>query len=341
VTDEELAAAAKVEEAQARLALAATYMPGPAPWLAVSEAVGAWVYDITGKKYLDFGAGAQASVLGHCSSTPAHLVRDHLNHYLYPGSPADVAADYTVRYAHTLSSFFSLVNDLPQQVLVCSGVPEARQVIRQLTAGGGIEIRPASPGGLLDGGVVQDLVHQARGSDKLVVFNETLSGFGRTGKFLGSHHYDLAPDIVLLGPSGGGGLPFAAVVAPVSTFERALELGPYLTSPLACAAALGVLSHMTEDLFTHVTEMGALLERSIMEVSAQFSSPIREVTGTGLLRQVMLENPMRQDRFLRDCRSRGLILGSELTLTPPLTILADEISYAADMIADVLVEWDL
>jgi 4-aminobutyrate aminotransferase-like enzyme len=339
VTDEELVAAAKVEEAQARLALAATYMPGPAPWLAVSEAAGVWVYDIDGKKYLDCGEGAQVSLLGHSYSSPVYMLQEHLNHYLYPGTPANVAAEYAVRYAQMLSGFFPLVNDQPQQVLVCSGVPEARQIIRQLTAGGGIEIRPASPAGMIDGGVVQDLFHQARGSNKLIVLNETISGFGRSGAFLGGHYYDFFPDIVLLGPSGGGGLPFAAIVAPESVFKRALELGDYLMSPASCAAALGVLTNMTKDLFAHVTAMGDLLERLIMEVSSQFPGHIREVTGKGLLRQVMLVNPMREDAFLRECRQRGLILGNGLTLTPPLTILPDEVELVADMMSDVLMEW--
>ena len=340
MTDEELAAAARAEEAQARLTQAALYIPGHSPWLAVSEAAGVWVYDITGKKYLDFGEGAQVCILGHSYSSPAYAMRDHLSHYLYPGQPGNVAADYSVRYAQTLSGFFPMVDNLPQQVLVCSGVPEAMQIVRQLTAEGGIQIRPASPAGFLDGGTVQDLVHQARGSGKLVVVNETLSAFGRTGQFLGTHHYNFFPDIVVLGPSGAGGLPFAAVVAPASVFKRAVDLGPYLTSPLVCAAALGVLTNMTKALFAHVTEMGDLMERSIMEVSRQFPSHIREVTGRGLLRQLMLVNPMREDRFLVECRKRGLILGNGLTLTPPLTILADEIRLAADVIADVLMEWD-
>ena len=338
MTEEELAVAAKAEEAQARLALAATYIPGTAPWLAVSEASGAWIYDITGKKYLDFGEGARVSLLGHSYSSPSYAVRDHLNNYLYPGSPGEVASDYVVRYAQHLSSFFPAVDNVPQQVLVCSGEPEAMQLVRQLTADGGVQIRPASPAGFLDGGMVQDLVHQARGSGKLIVANELLSGFGRTGQFLASHYFNFFPDIVVLGSPGAGGFPFAAVVAPASVFRRSLELGPYLTSPPACAAALGVLMNMTKDLFAHVTEMGDLMERSIMEASAQFPSHIKEVTGKGLLRRLMLVNPMREDRFLMECRSRGLILGDGLTLTPPLTILPDEIQLAADIIADVLME---
>jgi 4-aminobutyrate aminotransferase-like enzyme len=340
VSDEAVVQAARARETEERLSLAATYVPGPVPWLAVSEASGAWIHAISGMRYLDFGEGARVSLLGHSAASPAHTIQDHLNHYLYPGPVSTMGSLYPVLYAKALSRRFPLDDDKPYQVLVCSGVPEARQVIRQLTCDVGVvEIRPVSPTGRIDGAIVVNLVHQARANGKLVMVNEELSGFGRTGSFLGIHYYDIVPDIFLLGPAGAGGLPFAAVVAPVRVFERCSSLGPYFTSPLACAAALGVLSGITPALMHHVTEMGELLERLIMEVSQQFPSHIREVTGMGLLRQVMLTKPERQQEFLVDCRGRGLILGTELTLTPPLTVLPDEIEAAADLIADVLMEW--
>lgn len=340
MSDDAIVQAARVRETEERLTQAATYIPGPAPWLAVSEASGAWIHAISGTRYLDFGEGAQISLLGHSAAAPTHTAQDHLNHYLYPGPVATTASPYPVMYAKALSERFPLEDDKPHQVLVCSGIPEARQVIRHLTAATGVvEIRPVSPTGLIAGEVVLDLVHQARSTGKLVMINEELSGFGRTGSLLGIHFYDIVPDIVLLGPSGAGGLPFAAVVAPVRVFEQAMTLGPYFTSPMACAAALGVLSNITPALFHHVTAMGELLERLIMEVSQQFPSHIREVTGMGLLRQVMLTRPEREEEFLFACRSRGLILGAALTLTPPLTVLPDEIEAAADFIADVLMEW--
>lgn len=332
-------AAARASEAQSRLALASTYVPGPAPWIAAGEASGSWIHDITGTKYLDFGEGSRISLLGHSYSTPAHFLQEHLSHYLYPGRPSDVAAGYVTRYAELLSRRFPEAEDGPQQVMVCSGIAEARQVIQQITADVGVvEIRYTSAAGPIDPVIMQSALQGARQAGKLVLVDEIDSGFGRTGSFVSCSRYDFLPDIVLLGPSGGGGLPFAALVAPRSVFAGVSEVTPYFTSPPVCASALGVLANMTPALFSHVTQMGELLEGRIEEVSRQFGRPIR-LTGVGLLRQVVLADSARREQFRAGCRERGVIIGTDLVVTPPLTVQPDEIEMAVDTMADVLMEW--
>lgn len=333
-------AALLAQEAQARLDRAATYLPDCSPWLAVSEAAGSWVYDITGARYLDFGEGARIAVLGHGYVSPVSAISEHLQHYLYPGSPAEVAAVYTARYARKLSDHFPVVGGHPQQVLPCASVSEARLVVSQLTAVcPGVEIRPISADHALSNDMVQDLVQQARATGKVIVADETVSGFGRTGTFLAIQHYGITPDITILGPSGGGGVPFAAVVAPQALFRLVSGLGPVFTSPVSCAAAYGVLTGMVPALYEHVTEMGALLQSSVQELTDQFPDTIADLTGVGLLRQLHLADPTRADEFRLACRQRGLILGPGLTLTPPLTVTDEEVVAAADIMADVLLEW--
>lgn len=327
-----------LQEAKTRLAQASTYIPGCEPWLAVDKTAGSWVYDVTGSRYLDFGEGGRISLLGHNYISPIALVREHLDHYFYPGSPMDVVSAFSNRYAQELSDRFPAVDDCPRQVLVCSSIAEARTVMRQL-APDALEIRLISSSGPLDGGMVQDLVATARACGQLVVANETVSGFGRTGTFLACDQFNFTPDIVMLGPPGGGGLPFAALVAPAAVFGRVEDFGPVFCSPVSCAAACGVLSGMTQTLFDNVIAMGAVLERSVNEVIAQFPGFITELTGVGLLRQIHLTDPSRQEAFRLACRSRGLIIGSELDLTPPLTVAEEEVVAAADIVADVLLEW--
>ena len=252
----------------------------------------------------------------------------------------DVASLYTANYARALAERFPSAGEQPRQVLVCSSVSEARLVMRQL-APDALEIRPVSPSGPLDGGMVQDLVHQARSSGQLVVVNETVTGFGRTGTFLASDRFNFVPDMVLLGPPGGGGLPFAALVAPVQVFERVEDFGPVFISPVSCAAASGVLAGITDELLAHVNEMGALLEQTLAEVALQFPHRITGSTGVGLLRQITPADPASSDRLIEECRRQGLIIGPDLTLTPPLTVSEDEVAVVGDVLADVLLEWDL
>lgn len=329
------------QEAKSRLAQASTYLPGTEPWLAVSAAAGSWVYDITGERYLDFGEGGRIALLGHGYSGPKMALQDHLNHYLYPGSPMDCAVGYVNRLVQELSRRFPMVDDQPQQVLPCASVAEARLVVSQLAAErGSVELRVISPDRALDGGMVQDLVHQAWAAGKLVVADETVTGFGRTGKFLGIDHYDFTSDIVMLGPAAGAGVPFAAVVAPVRIFELVEDVGPVFISPLSCAAAYGTLTCLTQEVLENVRKMGNLLEDSVTELVEQFPHHLRGLTGTGLLRQLTLTDPTRAEKVWKGCRSKGLIISPALTLTPPLTVCEEEIRAAADVLADVLLEWD-
>lgn len=330
----------RLKEAQDRLAQAAIYTPGPEPWLVPRSAAGSWVYDITGSRYLDFGPGGAVSLLGHYNHFLAAPIREQVGMDLYSGSPGDVAGLYHGWYVRELSRRFPLVDGQPQQVLVCSSVAEAREILRHWSPQGVLEIRAISPTGPLEADLVQDLVQGSRTTGQLVVADETVTGFGRTGTFLASEQLRFAADVVMLGPSGGGGAPFAALVAPRSVFDRAPGIEPGFVSPLSCAAALGVLAGLTAELLQHVRTMGELLERLIGEVAEQFPRHIVGCTGAGLLRRLTLADPTSAGKLWEGCRDQGLILGPDLTLTPPLTVSEDEVAAAVDVLADVLLEWD-
>lgn len=315
------------------------YLPDCHPWLSLDRAAGSWLYATDESRYLDFGDGGRIALLGHGYPSISWALTEALGTCDYPGSPMDVAGPFVSRYAEALSSRLTPAGQEPWQVLPCSSVSEAQLVLGQITRGEHFLLRVISSGHHLDGGMVQDLVHRSRAGQKLVVADETVTGFGRTGQFLGIDHYGLVPDVVMLGPAGGGGLPFAALAAPATVFSRIKDVGPVFVSPLACAAAYGVLSGLTEEVLAHVTVMGTVLAQAMITVTEQFGNPER-ITGTGLLRQVHLTRPEDAERFRQCCRHRGLLIGADLSLTPPLTVTEDEILAAADVMAEVLMEWE-
>jgi 4-aminobutyrate aminotransferase len=185
-------------------------------------------------------------------------------------------------------------------------------------------------------------------SGALLIFDEIPSGLGRTGRFFAGEHEGVAPDIVVLGKSlGGGMLPLAAVVARADLdVGGAWAFGHYTheKNPLLARAALATLDVIErEDLPARAAALGAHALARLQDMRARHPL-IGDVRGRGLLLGVELV----QDRATRApaddaaeavlyrALARGLsfktTMGNVLTLTPPLTIGEDELDQALDII---------
>ncbi|QDH91781.1 aminotransferase [Mycobacterium phage Phrappuccino] len=214
------------------------------------------------------------------------------------------AGRYQVAYAEALAATFPQPD---RQVLVLSSVSEARRIAREM------------PGRIHD---------------------ESGTGFGRTGRMWGSDPDDDA--VVLLGPAGGGGLPFAALVASAEQFDG-ISPPPMAAHPLACTAGTAVLSQLTPELLQHVAAMGTVLADGLAEVAEQFPAVIRSVAGppdgVGLLQKITTVDLEDTQRLFEACRDRGLLLHHTLYLTPPLVITEQEVKQAVDILADVCLDW--
>ena len=155
-------------------------------------------------------------------------------------------------------------------------------------------------------------------------------------------HYDIVPDILVIGKGLGGGVfPLAAMLAR-DEFDVAADqaLGHYTheKSPVACAAGLATLEIIEEeDLLTKTSELGRYMKERLVGLQARYPI-IHEVRGIGLIIGVVLRQPDgaraedAAEQMLYECLSRGLsfkiTMGSILTLTPPLTISRVELDDA-------------
>ncbi|MFP6664419.1 MAG: aminotransferase class III-fold pyridoxal phosphate-dependent enzyme [Deltaproteobacteria bacterium] len=168
----------------------------------------------------------------------------------------------------------------------------------------------------------------------LLVFDEVVTAFGRTGRFWGFEHWpEAAPDVLVLAKSLGGGLPLGAFIAShqlLASLSSDPPLGHVTTfggNPVCCAAALAALDVLEEE---------ALVERSA-RVGALFLEELRalvghgglvEVRGLGMLLGLEFATPQACLAFAEACRARHLLLGWTLhedrviRLAPPL-ILSD------------------
>ncbi len=186
-----------------------------------------------------------------------------------------------------------------------------------------------------------------------LVFDEVMSGTGRTGKFLAAHHWpDALPDIAVLAKGlGSGYVPLAAMLAPADMVDAMSEktgfdyTHTYTANPVCCAAGLAVLDYTVEnDLMGNAAEMGAYL-RTGLEAMKETSRIVGDVRGLGLLMSVEMVADQESkeslpaqseaaDRVRIHGLDNGLILYSRRTsggrfgdwfiVAPPLTITRDE-----------------
>ncbi|MDZ7670592.1 MAG: aminotransferase class III-fold pyridoxal phosphate-dependent enzyme [Gammaproteobacteria bacterium] len=124
----------------------------------------------------------------------------------------------------------------------------------------------------------------------LLILDEVMTGFGRTGRPFGYQHWDMAPDILVAGKGlAGGYAPIGGAYATeaVGTALKEAGLGvmfhTFGAHPAACAAATEVLNILTEEaLVERAAQQGERLKARLESAFAQHPH-VAEVRGRGLL----------------------------------------------------------
>jgi putrescine aminotransferase len=124
----------------------------------------------------------------------------------------------------------------------------------------------------------------------LLVLDEVQTGIGRTGAMFACQAEGVAPDILCVAKSlGGGVMPLGAFVATADAWQP-LDEAPFLHTstfggnPLACAAGLAALEAIEEeDLLGRSRALGERLGRGLGEIARRYPEAIAEVRGRGLL----------------------------------------------------------
>ena len=184
----------------------------------------------------------------------------------------------------------------------------------------------------------------------LLILDEIPIGLGRSGKLFAFEHYDIVPDMVVLGKGLGGGiLPLAALITSDKLdIAGHMALGHYTheKNPVACAAALATLEVIIEEnLPERARQLGEYALKKMREM-AERHALIADVRGLGLLLGIELavtgENGQRTpafaeaERVMYESLKRGLnfkvTMGNVLTLTPALTITQAELDSALEIL---------
>lgn len=183
----------------------------------------------------------------------------------------------------------------------------------------------------------------------LLVFDEIIEGFGRTGKMFACEHY-VTPDVLVLGKSLGGGLvPFAGIVTRDEynvLQHRSIGHFTHEKNPLCATAGLAEIEYIERhDLVRRAAELGEYAIDRMREMQRRHPL-IGDVAGTGLhlgLDLVKDRATRRRavdeaERIMFKAFDRGvafkIIEGNVITLRPSLTLTRDEM----DVVLEVLDE---
>ena len=150
-------------------------------------------------------------------------------------------------------------------------------------------------------------------NDWLMIGDEVLTGLGRTGKMWGVDHYDVIPDILVVGKNLSGGIaPCAGIAARDDILGDAphFESGStFAGTPAGCAAGIKTLEIYERDgVVAHAEHLGKLAAETMASWQKDYSI-VRQVRGNGLLLGVSFQSPNKDEKnwwYSRAVRSQML-----------------------------------
>ena len=179
----------------------------------------------------------------------------------------------------------------------------------------------------------------------LLILDEIQPGFGRTGKLFSFEHYNMVPDILVMGKGMGGGVPVGAFMSSaeiMKSLQHSPKLGHITTfggNPLIAAASYATLKEVLEsNLMNEVAEKEKLFRELLVHPK------IKKVNGRGLMLAVELESPEFTLSVAKKCMEKGLVVFWQLyrnefmRVSPPLTISKEEIKKGCEIIIESINE---
>jgi len=183
----------------------------------------------------------------------------------------------------------------------------------------------------------------------LLILDEIPHCLGRTGRMFTCEHYDVVPDILVIGKGLGGGVfPLAALLARDALnnviVDKALGHYTHEKNPVACAAGLATIDVIErENLLAHAQSLGAYTLEQLQALMKKHEL-FGDVRGLGLLMGIeLLQKGSATQRaseqaelVMYSALSKGLnfklTMGNIITLTPALTITRQQMDRALEIL---------
>ena len=241
-----------------------------------------------------------------------------------------------------IDRFFVRFSDLGLPVICLNSVEELNKVdCKEIAA---VVLEPMVQGAagirLWPEGMLNQIRNWCDSNQSLLILDEVMTGFGRTGKMFASEHESVIPDIMALAKGlTGGYLPLAATLTTGQIFDAFLDGEEntfyyghsYSGNPVGCAAALASLQIFEEESTL------ASLPKKIQHLSKILKNLKREnqkvinIRQCGLIAGIELlgSDEIIGPEVCNVARDYGLLtraIGNTIVFMPPLAINNDQIS---------------
>ena len=270
-----------------------------------------------------------------------------------PGIPGTVKAPDPYAYGSTLDPMESL--EYIDEMLMLEGDTVAAVLVEPIVGSNGILVPPDE--------YLPRLKEIAHEHDALLICDEVMAGFGRTGEWFGCDVYDVTPDIMTM--AKGLSSAYAPLGATIVTPEIADHFEDnmfchghtYAGHPVACAAGLAAIeTYQEEGLIERASEVGTYLGDQL-EALAEDHPSVGDVRGVGMFRGIELTKHSEKrvpfgergdkistgttvvDEVASAAYEDGVYVANminTLIIAPPLTITEDEVDEAVAVLDDAL-----
>ncbi|MEM3709075.1 MAG: aspartate aminotransferase family protein [Nitrososphaerales archaeon] len=228
----------------------------------------------------------------------------------------------------------------------------AAVILEPVLAGGGVIVPPDE--------YLKELRNLCDDFDILLILDEVVTGFGRTGKLFCYQHHDIVPDLLVLGKGFTSGyVPGSAVllreeVGNIISEKRMIRhTHTHATNPLTCIAAMkNIEIIIRNDLPANALIVGEYFLRKLKELVNLYEI-CGDVRGKGLLLGLEIVSNKKEKKprhdlvqfIIKKCVDRGLLIepsngpeNSVIVFHPPLIITKEHVDLAIIILEDIIRE---
>jgi 4-aminobutyrate aminotransferase/(S)-3-amino-2-methylpropionate transaminase len=197
------------------------------------------------------------------------------------------------------------------------------------------------------------LAEIAKENDALLIADEMLTGFGRTGRLFGMEHFGVTPDIMTIGKGMGNGFPVSGLISTPTIMaaqpysQPSAASSSYGGNPFAATAAwISLEVILDENLAANAAQIGQFLLQRLLELQGKYPF-IGHVQGRGLMIGMELVKDQESKEPLdtrvteiifRESLKRGLLAmnyAPHVRINPPLTLTQAEAEEGAAILDEV------